>query len=70
MKPLTPRQRQVIALRASGLTIKETADRLTLSDAAIKNHSCAAYQRLAVENLTEALRALGWLTVPEEAVAS
>jgi DNA-binding NarL/FixJ family response regulator len=62
---LTPREREVLVLRAHGLTLAEVADRLgsSLSTASAQEHS--AFLRLGVDCLVDALRAMGWLTPPE-----
>lgn len=51
---LTPREREVLAMVASGLTNAEVARRLGLTVHAIKFHLAAIYRRLGVGNRTEA----------------
>jgi len=56
---LAPRQREVAALMAQGLTHKQAAQRLGLSPATVRNQIQAVYDRLGVGNvagLVEALR--------------
>ncbi|MGZ0238089.1 response regulator transcription factor, partial [Streptomyces sp. CPS1] len=43
---LTARQRQIVALAASGLSNREIAERLTLSVRTVGNHLYSAYTRL------------------------
>lgn len=59
---LTPREREVLEVVASGLTNAEAAERLHLSIHAIKFHLAAAYARLGVSNRTEAAVAYVRLT--------
>ena len=51
---LTPREREVLQMIASGMTNAEAARRLHLSVHAIKFHLAAIYRRLGVANRTEA----------------
>jgi DNA-binding NarL/FixJ family response regulator len=53
---LTKRQRQIIRLRARGLTIPEIGDRYYLSENTIKNHLHAAFRTLGVDNLRHQAR--------------
>ncbi|MFE5409539.1 LuxR C-terminal-related transcriptional regulator [Microbacterium sp. NPDC056569] len=52
--PLTPRERQVLALLASGQTNKEIAARLGLSVKTVMHHSMAIYRKLDVRGRAEA----------------
>ena len=57
--PLTPRQREIIALAAQGLSNKEIADRLTMSVRSVEGHLLRASQRAGVngrEQLISMLR--------------
>lgn len=51
---LTPRQRTVLSLVSTGLSNKEIARRLNLSEATVKVHLNAAVRMLGVRNRTEA----------------
>jgi DNA-binding NarL/FixJ family response regulator len=53
---LSEREREVLALMASGKTNKEIADRLFLSPHTVKEHTSAVYRKLRVRNRTEAVR--------------
>lgn len=56
---LTPRQRQIIDLRAAGLPIKAVARELGISPNTVKNASAAAYRKLGVETINGAMTVLG-----------
>ena len=62
--PLSPRQWEVMARRARGMTIKEIAHDLGLSQQTVKTHFSNAYEALGAMNVAEAFIALGWLRVP------
>ena len=53
---LTKRQRQIIRLRARGLTITEICDRYYLSENTIKNHLHAAFRGLGLSTLRHQAR--------------
>ncbi|MGW5373563.1 response regulator transcription factor, partial [Streptomyces sp. NPDC004011] len=55
---LTARQRQIVALAASGLSNRQIAERLTLSVRTVGNHLYGAYARLGAGDRA----ALPWLT--------
>ncbi|WP_250401566.1 LuxR family transcriptional regulator AbsR2 [Streptomyces cellostaticus] len=57
---LTARQRQIVALAASGLSNRQIAERLTLSVRTVGNHLHGAYARLGASDRG----ALPWLTEP------
>ena len=62
--PLSPREREVLAVAADGASIAEIAHRLYLSEGTVRNHLSAAIQKLNVHNRTEAARLAeqkGWL---------
>ena len=46
---LTRRQRQIVRLRARGLTIAEICDRYYLSENTVKNHLHGAFRALGLE---------------------
>jgi DNA-binding NarL/FixJ family response regulator len=53
--PLTPREREVLELVASGSTNPEIAARLHLSPHTVKEHTSALYRKLDVRNRAEAV---------------
>jgi two-component system response regulator DesR len=53
---LSDREREVLALLASGRTNKEIADQLFLSPHTVKEHTSAVYRKLRVRNRAEAVR--------------
>lgn len=67
--PLSAKQLQIIHLRARGLTNKEIAGELRVSDQTIKNHISMVLVKLAVTTTEEAFTALGWLSPPDQPVA-
>jgi DNA-binding NarL/FixJ family response regulator len=54
--PLTPRERQILALVARGLANKQIAGRLGISEKTVKTHLGSAFQRLGVSDRTQAAR--------------
>ncbi|WP_318272315.1 helix-turn-helix transcriptional regulator [Microbispora triticiradicis] len=56
---LTPRQRQITALAAAGLTNREIAQRLGLSIRTVGNQLCRAYQRLGSSDRSSLGRLIG-----------
>jgi DNA-binding NarL/FixJ family response regulator len=52
---LTPREREVLDLMASGLGNHEIARRLVLSDKTVRNHVSAIFAKLAVSDRTSAI---------------
>lgn len=59
--PLTEREREVLALMASGATNREIAAQLFLSPHTVKEHTSALYRKLGVRNRAEAVRQAGRL---------
>jgi DNA-binding NarL/FixJ family response regulator len=53
---LTPRETEVLQLMGQGLTNKEIAARLILSEHTVKFHTSAIFSKLGVSNRTEAVR--------------
>src|SRR5205085_11027359 len=53
---LSPRERSVLELMASGSTNPEIAEALHLSKHTIKEHTSAVYRKLGVRNRTEAVQ--------------
>lgn len=70
MIPLSRRQREVMILKAQGLTFKEIAHQLGISMGTAKAHVTGAYSRLGVQSLPEALAVLGWLNIPQQEEAA
>jgi len=56
VEPLTPRERQVMALLALGLSNKAIADRLGISDQTAKFHVASIIGKLGAVNRTDAVR--------------
>jgi DNA-binding CsgD family transcriptional regulator len=54
MTILTPRERQVLGMTATGLTNREIANGLEISIHAVKFHLAMIYKKLGVGNRTEA----------------
>jgi DNA-binding NarL/FixJ family response regulator len=54
--PLSAREREVLALIASGATNREIAERLYLSPHTVKEHASSLYRKLGVKNRAEAAR--------------
>src|SRR5918998_2139123 len=53
---LTRRQREIVRLRARGLTIAEICDRYYLSENTVKNHLRAAFRTLGLDDLRHQAR--------------
>ena len=56
--PLTRRERELALLAADGLSTKEIAERLVLSDRTVQNHLNHAYEKLGVSGRRELRKAL------------
>jgi len=62
--PLTAREREVLRVAATGLSIAEVARSISLSDGTVRNYLSSAIQKLEAHNSTEAARIAerkGWL---------
>lgn len=62
--PLTERERDVLAVAASGASVAEIAKKLFLSEGTVRNYLSAAIQKLHAANRVEAARiaeSKGWL---------
>ena len=53
---LPKRQRQVLCCLANGMLVKETADKLKISEKTVKNTRTTIYQKLCVRSGLEAVR--------------
>jgi len=54
-EPLTPREYEVLAMLAEGLTYKEIAERLGIATSTVGQHVHAIYRKLHVQTRTEAV---------------
>lgn len=52
---LTPREREVMGLIAEGLSNRQIAARLVISEKTVKNHICSIYQRIGVDGRSAAV---------------
>lgn len=52
---LTPREREVMSLIAEGLSNRQIAARLVISEKTVKNHICSIYQRFGVYSRSQAV---------------
>lgn len=62
--PLTPRERETLAVAIGGESIAEIAEQLFLSEGTVRNHLSIAIQKLGARNRIEAARiaeSKGWL---------
>ena len=55
IKPLTPREKEVLILVAEGLSNQQIAERLVLSQGTIKKYLSSVYQKLYVHRRTQAI---------------
>jgi len=53
--PLTPREKQILALVVMGYSNREIADQLVLAESTIKSHLFSAFRRLGVRSRSEAV---------------
>ena len=53
--PLTPREKQVLALVVMGYTNREIAEQLVLAESTVKSHLFSAFRRLGVRSRSEAV---------------
>jgi DNA-binding NarL/FixJ family response regulator len=61
---LSPREAEILLLRAQGYGNKEVADQLGLSQQTVKNYAFSAYKALDVTGIVGAMWKLGWVTLP------
>ncbi len=65
---LTPREREILTLVAKGYTNKAIAAQLHISDRTVQGHLAHIYEKLQVQNRTEAVMkalSLGWISLDE-----
>ena len=62
---LSPRMYEVLRRRALGQTTAQIAEDLGISEHTVNQHSIQIFVRLNAHCLADALRAVGWLKVPE-----
>ena len=53
--PLTPREKQILALVVMGYSNREIADQLVLAESTVKSHLFSAFRRLGVRSRSEAV---------------
>lgn len=58
MRKLAKRQWEVATLRVEGLSIKEIAGRLGISEATVKSTLAIVYNKLNVDNVAQLVRAM------------
>ena len=63
---MTPRQEEVIRLVATGISNKEIAKVLMISERTVRTHLSKLYKGMGVNNRCEALCKLGWVVLPGE----
>ena len=71
VEELTPREAEVLALAARGLTNRAIGRRLDISDRTVQGHLANIYSKLSVSSRTEAVTKalqLGLIRLPEEAL--
>lgn len=70
MSRLTPREWEYLRWRALGLTISEAAVQMDVSLNTVRRHGSNVFAKLTVSSLQDALRAVGWLVVPNHAAGT
>jgi DNA-binding NarL/FixJ family response regulator len=63
-EPLTAREQEILAWIAKGLTNKEIALRLNLSEGTVKNYTSVIFQKLGVQDRTQAALKAKQLGIP------
>ena len=66
LQSLTPQQFRVLMMIAEGLLNKQIAYELEVSEATIKAHVTAIFRKLAVQNRTQAVLAIGALKIEQK----
>jgi DNA-binding NarL/FixJ family response regulator len=67
--PLTPREVQILDNIAQGMTNKQVAYALTISEQTVKNHMSSILRKLSVNDRTQAVvyaMRQGWIEMPAE----
>jgi DNA-binding CsgD family transcriptional regulator len=54
--PLTPREQEILALLASGMSTPEIAGKLAIKPATIKTHLTSIYRKTGAQNRVQAAR--------------
>jgi DNA-binding CsgD family transcriptional regulator len=67
VNPLTPRQAQILARLATGMTMREIAAELGISVSTVKNHLAVIYRTLGVHNSAGAFTKMGWIKTEADA---
>ncbi len=67
---LTPRERQVMALIASGLMNKQAANELSISEFTVKLHRSSAMRKLKTRSVATLARMAEVLGIQDEAIAT
>lgn len=62
---LTPREVEVMKVSADGWTAVAVGHKLGISPKVVHFHKLNVYRKLGVNSMIEAVKALGWLVVPE-----
>lgn len=65
---LTPTERRVMEIMATGVTGKQAAYEMSISEQTIKNHLSSTYTKLGASTLVGAFTKLGWLRLPSREV--
>jgi DNA-binding NarL/FixJ family response regulator len=60
--PLSPREREILACAAQGLTIQQTADQLGIGAKTVETHRTHVMRKLGAANVAEAVHAMARLT--------
>lgn len=63
---LSPREYEYLVLRAQGLRMDDIARVTDTSLSTVKSRCQTVHRKLKVTNTVDALRAVGWITVPEK----
>ena len=61
---LTPRERDILSVYATGVTVDTIAREKHIANQTVRNHLTAIYRKLGVSGSVEAFVAMGWLRVP------
>ena len=67
---ITPRERDVLAQAALGLSNRQIGEALDIAEQTVKNHFCSAMRKLATHDRTHAVVIAigeGWIAIPVRA---